>query len=905
MTVSLSDMSLEQLKALKQKRSLDDIPLSELSLSELEQLKGKKTKEEETKSLHSTDDWDAYLWNSAKLGLGDSISMASGLVDTMIVDPIKNIIEDPSIVTDPESYGLKNIPFTDESRLGEKFIKSMSGTQADIAKITGADPSLTTEDDALRYLGRGVRTMTDLPGYIGAPVKAASMIQRAGALGVIGSSAEFGGDVGAELEEEWTGEDTGTGRLVGGLGFGLLPTVATSTTARVAVDPVKQIWAKYKFIKANPGLAETQYATGAAKRLLKLIAKEQGVDDIDDIVKEFNRLGKYIDGKELPLLVAMSDNPVVTSQVQRLAKTDEGFRHEVNLELKRLSGQIDQKSNNIFGDRDFEVKDMQNVPEALHKKINYLVNEKYTVDNKIEDLGLKFIPKMSAKKQGEAIRDLVVKRERIVKAKLSPLYTELKKEAKLAGAEIDQAGVNAIYTHVKANKLSDIFGVGTKLDNKINKYTSPQKSVNKATGMPEMIQPTMSFEHLDSLKRAINELKRKPLSDTEMRKLYDLDDVIREARMSVKGGYSQRLDALDKQYYQEMGVPFNTASVKEIGMKKYADEVAPVILKNESALEAFLDVAGPEGHVIARNAYMSKVYDKVVKEGEINTSALKAMMKKDKDMINRVPGLKGEVEDALVYQGSLLLKRADLNEGLKLAEDEIAKNFLITSNLEPHYYDVVNRAIRDHTYMDKVYKDLGEIDSVTAHAVTRRIQREFVEVALESSGGAYKFITDPRKATTVRKMFKDNPEYISQVRDLSKLSDAINKADVTKLSSLVLNERLDWLAAIMPGVDGNYAFSQLRDRISSDAMKAFRIMSRMNQAKTKAKVDNQIKEILLNPKGLSDLSRAGRAFDFKIDNPLKWKKIMNIISETLPSYIYASTKPALIREEDQTKQKIQ
>jgi len=61
MTVSLSDMSLEQLKALKQKRSLDDIPLSELSLSELEQLKGKKTKEEETKSLHSTDDWDAYL----------------------------------------------------------------------------------------------------------------------------------------------------------------------------------------------------------------------------------------------------------------------------------------------------------------------------------------------------------------------------------------------------------------------------------------------------------------------------------------------------------------------------------------------------------------------------------------------------------------------------------------------------------------------------------------------------------------------------------------------------------------------------------------------------------------------------------------------------------------------------
>ena len=905
MTVSLSDMSLEQLKALKQKKNLENRPLLELSLDELEKLKANKAKQEEVDSLHTTDDWTEYLWNSARLGLGDTVSMASALIDTTLVSPIKNIINDPSAVIDPESYGWKNIPFTEESQFGSKFVESMSGTQGAIASVTGADPKLTTEDDSLRWTGRGVRSMTDFPGYVGAPLKVASMVQRAGALGVIGASAEVGGDVGATLEKEWTGEDTGTGRLVGGLVGGLTPTVATTTAVRVATDPVKQIWEKYKFVKANPGLAETQYATGAAKRLLKLIAKEQGVDDIDDIVKEFNRLGKYIDGKELPLLVAMSDNPVVTSQVHRLAKTDEGFRYEVTLELKRLANQIDHKSDSIFGGRYSEVKDMANVPETLHKKINYLVNEKYTIDGKIEDLSMKFIPEMSAKKQGEAIVALVEKREAIVKAKLSPLYTQLKKEAKASGAEIDQAGVNAIYTHVKANKLSDIFGVGTKLDNKINKYTSPKKSVNKATGMPEMIQPTMSFEHLDSLKRALNELKRRPLSDTEMRKLYDLDDVIREARKSVKGGYSERLDVLDKQYYREMGVPFNTASVKEIGAKKYADEVAPVILKNESALEHFLDVSGKEGYVVARNAYMSKIYDKVVKDGEINTGALKAMMKKDRDLINRVPGLKEEVEDALVYQGSLMIKRAELNQGLKMAEDEIAKNFLITSNLEPDYHSVVSRALRDHTYMDKVFKDLDGIDAMTAHAVRKNIQREFVETVITSKDGAYKFITSKTNETVVRKIFKDNPEYISQVKDMAKLGDAINKADVERLSSLVLNERLDWLATIMPGVDGNYAFSQLRDRISSDAMKAFRIMSRMNQAKTKAKVDDQIKEILLHPEGLAKLSKAAKTFDFKIDNPFKFKKIMNIIAETLPTYIYTSTKPAIIREEETTTQKIQ
>jgi hypothetical protein len=97
----------------------------------------------------------------------------------------------------------------------------------------------------------------------------------------------------------------------------------------------------------------------------------------------------------------------------------------------------------------------------------------------------------------------------------------------------------------------------------------------------------------------------------------------------------------------------------------------------------------------------------------------------------------------------------------------------------------------------------------------------------------------------------------------------------------------------------------MRDRISSKSMKVFRIMTRINQGRMKIKVDEQIKDILLNPQGLSKLSKAARAFDFKIDNPLKWKKISNIISETLPSYIYASSKPALLNEEEATKQKIQ
>ena len=894
----MTDKELDELDIRERREA--NIDFSQMTDAKLEEYQLKKDIANDVKSLNSTDDWTKYLTNSAKLGLGDTISMLSGVADTMLLEPLKNIYNDPSIITNPDSYGMKNIPFTEDSRKGEVFARGMGQAQNTIAGITGADPTLTTEDDALKYAGRAVRTMSDPAGYIGAPVKAGAMLQRSVALGTIGASSAVGSDAGSSIEKTLTGEDTGVGSMIGGIGLGLSPSILSTVGARTVVAPVKEIWAKYKFVKANPGVAESQYATGAAKRLLKLIAKEQGVDDITDIVAEFNRLGKYIDGKELPLLVAMSDNPVVTSQVQRLAKTDESFRHEVNLELKRLAGQVDQKSNSIFGRRDIDISGLKDVPEVLHKKINFLVNQKYLVDTEIEDISLKLIPFMSAKKQGEAIRDLVVKREKIVKAKLSPLYIKLKADAKSEAVEISEEGVSSIHKHVMDNNLRDVFGKGTKLDKKIIKYTSPKESVNKSTGMKEVEAPTMSFEHLDSLKRAVNELKRKPLSDTEMRKLNDLDDVIREARKSMKGDYSKQLDILDKRYYEELGVPFNSASVKEIGAKRYADEVAPIILKNESALESFLNVAGSEGHVIARNAYYSKIYAKAVKDGEVNMPVLKAMLKKDKDMINTVPGLRQELEDTLVDHGSLFAKRAELNEGLKLAEDEIAKNFLMTSNLEPDFFRVVERSIRDHTYMDKVFKDLSKVDSMTAQAVTRRIQREFVEVALESSSGALKFISNPRNRTVVRKMFKDNPEYISQVRDLSKLSDALNKSSVEDLSSLVLNERLDWLAEIFPGLDHNYTFSQLRDRISSNTMKAFRLATRMNQASTKAKVDAQIKDILLHPQGLAKLSKTAKEFNFKIENPFQLKKILNIIGETLPTYVYASSKPTLLREENIT-----
>ncbi len=883
--VNFSDMSEEQLQSyIAKEEAKQDLDFNAMSEEELQAF---ITQEETVNTLNTTDEWDTYLWNQAKLGLGDSLSMGSAALDVFLLDPLQNIAKDPSVVFDPDNF---NIPFTDESQLGKSFINKFGKYTDYISQFTGADPSLQTTDKKLGYLGTGVRTATDPLGYVGAPLKAGQLAARAASLTGVGVGSALGGDVGEELG--------GTqGRIAGSLLGGVLTPTLTTLATQSAVKPATQIWKKYKEVKANPHLAEQAYATGASKRLLKLIAKEQGVDDIDDIVKEFNRLGKFLDGKELPLMVAMSDNPIVQSQIVRLAKTDEAFRHQVNKELQRLATQIDNKSNIIFGSRYAEISGLETAPLAISKKVTLLKQKRVDVDAKLEELADVVTPTMTEQQRGTKILSLLEKREQLARAEMSPHYTEILRQAKAGGVKMPSDSVRSIYSFVKQNRLSDVFGKGTALDNKLTAFTKPRK-VKLKTGKTVVKSPEMSFEQVDSLKRAINALKRKPMNATEQRRIAELEGVIDSARDSIPGGFSERLKAIDKMYYEKVGVPFGTAGMKQINAKKYAEEVVPVILKNETALDSFLVAAGKEGKDIARNAYIAKVYDKVVKDGVVNSTSLKALMKKDSSIINKLPGLKEELEKVLVDNGRLFGRRDSLNAAFKKAETEVANNFLITSNLAPNYSKVAQRvAGGDIAFLNKIKKDVSSLDIGTQQAVNKNIQREFLNLAFDTPSGALKFLTNPKNKKVVSKVFEDNKTYISNVKDLSKMSDALNKADVGRLSSIVTKEDMDIISNVIPGLDVNYASSTFRDRISSPVMKATRILSRINQEATRQKVDKQIIELLQDPKGVEKLAAMGRSMDFKIDNPLALKKISKLLGDTLPAFIYSSSKAPLVAEE--------
>jgi hypothetical protein len=211
--------------------------------------------------------------------------------------------------------------------------------------------------------------------------------------------------------------------------------------------------------------------------------------------------------------------------------------------------------------------------------------------------------------------------------------------------------------------------------------------------------------------------------------------------------------------------------------------------------------------------------------------------------------------------------------------------------------------IRDPGFEQSLFKQVSDLDTQSARSVRRSMKAELLNIARENPDGGMKFLTDPRNKRVIENVFGSG--YQSTVRDLVKLSDAVNRADVGKLSSIVTQRDLDAVGQLAgkmgyPGLDLPYVTSTLRDRISSVPQKVVRILTRVQTAKTREETDEAIFDLLMNPQGLKALQKVGKEFNFKIDNPLAMKKITENIANTAPMYAYGALKASVVPPQDAT-----
>lgn len=835
-----------------------------------------------------------YIANEAKKGTVDSIVLGQAILDTFVIDPFKKLY---STVT--------GTPDTAPGGIGERFSQNIKRLEKVTQPVTGAKYDTKAPDELTKILGAGARFTTDPLGLFTGTVKAGTtaaktvietakeVAKRTPTLFGIGVTAETGGYLGEQAEKTITGEDTGAGRAIGSIAAAtkgaafVAPLISTAATAPVNV--AKQIWDKYKTVKTDPQAASEAVANTAAKRLLEAIAKETPGEKIDDIIEDFNRISGSINKENLQLLVAMSDNPLVKVEVQRLVKTNPEMRQRIETELARLAQNIDNRADVLFGQRYAPVvgAEQVSVKNALRQRI--------AIDNQIDKLSSSYIPDVSKENIGQAITNLVDARVKLVTKEMAPVYESILTDAKRAGAKLPDTAVRDVYNFVTANNIRDIFGKGTAVDKKIMKEWGPSDIGFAPVG----------FEQVDSLKKEINRLQRGNLTRDEARKLNQLEEVLNQARTQIPGNFNDRLKAADLAYYEKVGVPFGAQGIKDIDSKKYAEQVAPVIIKNSSSLKQFLNAVGDEGRPIVRNAVISDVYAKAFTDGALDPKKLQNYLIKNKEVLDTVPEIRDELRNSFVNIGALQIARKNIDDSVRAAEAELADNFVIKVKDSkgvsvPDYKSITDRFFRDPAFYAQINKQVSNLDPVSAKAVRNAMKAEIINTARDFPNGGLAFLSDPRNKRVIDGVFGSG--YQNSIKDLIKLSDAVKNSDVTRLSSVVTQADLDtfgkYAADIgFPGLDIPYVTSTIRDRISSPIQKAVRILTRVNTAKMKEDTDEAIFNLLFDKDGLSKLRAVSKEFDFKINNPVTFQKVTNKIKDILPLYTYGAVKAATLPEE--------
>jgi len=822
-----------------------------------------------------------YIANQAKLGLTDSLVLGEAIIDTFAIDPFANL------VGKGEKGGIV-----------ERFGKNVKRLQQAAGTVTGAQTEMPPPNAVSEVVGSGTRMLTDPLGYFGTGAlkagtalveKVAPVVGRAVGLFGMGSASGGGGIVGQEAEKALTGQDTGTGKAIGqvtGIAAGIAPAAALETSVSTLSNFAKQLKDKYSMVKADPDAASQAYATGAAKRFLDLVATSTPSKNIDAIMNEFNRIGKVVGTGDVPLFVAMGDNPIVQSEVARLVKTNPGIRQEFDKELTTILNNIDQKSTDLFGNR---YTPITGAKTPLTTQINKNIKLREAVDTKLDDLATRF-PEPDSVQLGLDTQRLLDIRSKAAKAEMTPLYEAIKNGASKAGATLPDTGVRDIHSFVVANNMQDIFGRRTRLDNLITKNFAPQNGEYFPA----------SFSDVISLKEEINRVQRSvKMDEVAKMRLNELEDVVDAARQQIPGRWNQALMDIDKQYYEKIGVPFGSQGIKDIDAKKYADQVAPQIVKSPETLRQFIKASGNEGITIADNAMMAEVYKKVIKNDAVDPRALNKYIKDKSAVIDQIPGMREKLQATLFDDSTLKLARKDLDDKVVLAEKQVADNFVLSVKDSdgvsvPNYSELASRLFTDPRFFGKITKDLSQLDKKTSAAVMRNIQAEVVEKARNSTDGGVGFLTNPKNKVVIDKVF--GAGYQSDVKDVLAMSDALQNADISKITATIRTGDLDVLGKIIPGLDVPYVTSTLRDRIASNFQKAVRLISRAKTAQLKTDTDDALKQLLLDREGLKKLAAIKNTMDFKLQNPASLKQVVDALDSTLPRYMYGIVKESTLPE---------
>jgi len=709
---------------------------------------------------------------------------------------------------------------------------------------TGVEPQTGFQ----KIIGQGTEAVTSPESYV-FPALAAT--RRMGLFGqalmrpaeqqVIGSAAEAGGMAGEAAGEKLGSATTGriAGSLLGGGGgaYTLGTLLKSGPVLNKGFDTARAQWAKVRGT-----VPEDELLKDVDNRISNIFiaagaADPTFMDTLTKAAKAQQSVSLKTPGGtpvQMPISSLLADNPVINNFIQSLSAKDPVFRAQYGNQFEQAKQALTANQIRLFGDPS---KVSVNVsPLDLAKS---QARRTRTIDEQIGDAFRDTTLDPNA--FGQRVSTLVAAKEDAAYKQVKPLYTEAFDIAKQKNVELPANSVDDIFNFVAGEQASDIFKTFPSIYNRVRAKFRPAEvepsPILTAEGKP-MTEGGIKFsaatvEDLDSLKREINKQLRKTSEPADIRLLSEL-----KARV---GGHIDNLDPdfvqayrnADASYFQKVGLPFNSETLKAVDRKKFVEQIAPAIIGNKSNVDDFIKATGEDGVRVARDAFYDSFSRAALKNDVLDPKAANKWLAKNQGGVSLVPGLEDELRVASNNVSALLAERNRLDAAFK----KVAGDQIVSSGGFRNPQELVSKMYSDVNFTNKFMQQYGaNKDAVNA-------ARSFMLDDIVRSGDPVATLNDRTKAAVFNRVF--GPTYAQKVQDFALVSERLNK-DLTNVpfkGETVPKTPIEQLTGIPP----EQIISRIYNPVSGPVYAITSLMSKFWARKASDMTEEKLKALLLNP----------------------------------------------------------
>lgn len=709
---------------------------------------------------------------------------------------------------------------------------------------TGVEPQTGMQ----KIIGQGTEAVTSPESYV-FPALAAT--RRMGMFGqavmrpaeqqVIGSTAEAGGIAGEAAGEKMGAPTTGriVGSLFGGGGgaYALGTSLKTVPLTGKAFDAARNQWDKVRGT-----VPEDELLKDVDNRISNIFiaagaADPTFMDTITKAAKAQQSVSLRTPGGtpvQMPISSLLADNPVVNQLIQSLSAKDPVFRAQYGTQFEQAKQALTSNQIRLFGDPSKVKVDVSPIDLA---KVQ--ARRTRTIDEQIADTYKDTT--LDSNAFGQRVASLVAAKEDAAYKTVKPLYTEAFDIAKQKNVELPANSVDDIFNFVAGEQASDIFKTFPSIYNRVRAKFRPSEvapsPILTAEGKP-MTEGGIKFsaatvEDLDSLKREINKQLRKTSDPADIRLLSELKARVGGHIDNLDPDFVQAYKNADSSYYQKVGLPFNSETLKSVDRKRFVEQIAPAIIGNKSNVDDFIKATGEDGVRVARDAFYDSFSRAALKNDALDPKAANKWLAKNQGGVSMIPGLEDELRAASNDVAALLAERNRLDAAFK----RVAGDQIISSGGFRTPQELVSKMYSDINFTNKFMNQYGaNKDAVNA-------ARSFMLDDIVRAGDPVAALNDRTKAAVFNRVFGST--YAKKVQDFALVSERLNK-DLTNVPFKVETvPKTPFESAV--GIPPEQVISRFTNPVSGNFYAISSLMSKFWANKASALTEEKLKALLLNP----------------------------------------------------------